>query len=207
MLKLVQMWIKLQIRAKIREKGGLGFFRLAIGFRKCLMPHDCCSFRGDIHASNSALARVALIEFLGLFLLIGANEKIGHLRQNFHCSPREHVEERIPFPACLFFPAWMPRKPRAPILNAATSKKVMSRTSRTPIPTLLPFSFPHLPLRPSAGFPESPPPCCPSGPRNLKAGRPGGGRRGVGCRSSCRTGSWCEQESSIWRLWGEEGRS
>lgn len=66
MLKLVQMWIKLQIRAKIREKGGLGFFRLAIGFRKSLMPHDCCSFRGDIHASNSALARVALIEFLGL---------------------------------------------------------------------------------------------------------------------------------------------
>lgn len=87
MLKLVQMWIKLQIRAKIREKGGLGFFRLAIGFRKCLMPHDCCSFRGDIHASNSALARVALIEFLGLFLLIGANEKIGHLRQIFTVLP------------------------------------------------------------------------------------------------------------------------
>lgn len=50
--KLVQMWIKLQIRAKMRgeekkeKKGGLGFFKLAIGFRKCLMPHDCCSFRG-----------------------------------------------------------------------------------------------------------------------------------------------------------------
>lgn len=87
MLKLVQMWIKLQIRAKIREKGGLGFFRLAIGFRKCLMPHDCCSFRGDIHASNSALAGVGLIEFLGLFLLIGANEKIGHPRQIFTVLP------------------------------------------------------------------------------------------------------------------------
>jgi hypothetical protein len=45
------------------------------------MPHDCCSFRGDIHASNSALASVALIEFLGLFVLIGANEKIDHPRQ------------------------------------------------------------------------------------------------------------------------------
>lgn len=54
MLKLVQMWIKLQIRAKIREKRGLGFFKLAIGFRKCLMPHDCCGFRGDIHASNNS---------------------------------------------------------------------------------------------------------------------------------------------------------
>lgn len=102
MLKLVQMWIKLQIRAKIREKGGLGFFRLAIGFRKCLMPHDCCSFRGDIHASNSALARVALIEFLGLFLLIGANEKIGHLRQIFtvllvNMSRRESLSPRACF--------------------------------------------------------------------------------------------------------------
>lgn len=65
MLKLVQMWIKLQIRAKIRGKGGLGFFKLAIGFRKCLMPHDCSSFRGDIHTSNSSWARAALIEFLG----------------------------------------------------------------------------------------------------------------------------------------------
>lgn len=99
MLKLVQMWIKLQIRAKIREKGGLGFFRLAIGFRKCLMPHDCCSFGGDIHASNSALARVALIEFLGLFLLIGANEKIGLPRQNFTVLPGEQVVKRSPFPA------------------------------------------------------------------------------------------------------------
>ena len=87
MLKLVQMWIKLQIRAKLRENGGLGFFRLAIGVRKCLMPHDCCSFRGTILASNSALARVALIEFLGLFLLIGANEKIGHPRQIFTVLP------------------------------------------------------------------------------------------------------------------------
>lgn len=74
MLKLVQMWIKLQIRAKIREKGGLGFFKLAIGFRKCLMPHDCYSFRGHIHASNNSFARAALIEFLGLFLSTGANE-------------------------------------------------------------------------------------------------------------------------------------
>lgn len=91
MLKLVQMWIKLQIRAKIRGKGGLGFFRLAIGFRKCLMPHDCCSFRGDIQASNSALARVALIEFLGLFVLIGANEEIDHPRQIFTVLPPENV--------------------------------------------------------------------------------------------------------------------
>lgn len=91
MLKLVQMWIKLQIRAKIRGKGGLGFFRLAIGFRKCLMPHDCCSFRGDIQASNSALARVALIEFLGLFVLIGANEEIDHPRQIFTVLPLENV--------------------------------------------------------------------------------------------------------------------
>ena len=120
MLKLVQMWIKLQIRAKIREKGGLGFFRLAIGFRKCLMPYDCCSFRGDIHASNSALARVALIEFLGLFLLIGANEKIGHPRQIFTVLPQE---KRIPFPACLLAPAGMPERPRTPTLNAATKQE------------------------------------------------------------------------------------
>lgn len=91
MLKLVQMWIKLQIRAKIRGKGGLGFFRLAIGFRKCLILHDCCSFRGDIQASNSALARVALIEFLGLFVLIGANEEIDHPRQIFTVLPPEKV--------------------------------------------------------------------------------------------------------------------
>lgn len=31
MLKLVQMWIKLQIRAKIREKGGSGIFQ--VGYR------------------------------------------------------------------------------------------------------------------------------------------------------------------------------
>ena len=119
MLKLVQMWIKLQIRAKIRGKGGLGFFRLAIGFRKCLMPHDCCSFRVDIHASNSALARVALIEFLGLFLLIGANEKIGHPRQIFAVVPCTCWEEN-PFPRVSALSGLDAPEALAPTLNEAT---------------------------------------------------------------------------------------
>lgn len=112
MLKLVQMWIKLQIRAKIREKGGLGFFRLAIGFRKCLMPHDCCSFRGDIHASNSALARVALIEFLGLFLLMGQMRKLATQGKFslFSCGKRESLFPRAGWPqlGCLRGPGPRP---------------------------------------------------------------------------------------------------
>lgn len=162
MLKLVQMWIKLQIRAKIRGKGGLGFFRLAIGFRKCLMPHDCCSFRGDIQASNSALARVALIEFLGLFVLIGANEEIDHPRQIFTVLPPENVWRSESFSSqrvlCSRDSREVSGRPPTPTPTPTQPlRKSLDQHPTPPLRPTLPFHFFFLlpPPFPWAPFPDS----------------------------------------------------